>query len=120
MTEGWNVKKNLTVTKMDKREVIYVHMRHIMQTNFKLKRATVDRIKKRLDFGLLKSFPAWKNPDGRYVITDGNHRMTALKELGYDFAPIVEISKEEFDEIYHHQKTIDILCYLPQNPKIFA
>ena len=53
-------------------------------------------------------------------ITDGNHRLQALKELGYEYAPIVEISRKEFDLIAWEKKEIDIIVVVPKKIKVIG
>lgn len=89
----------------------WVPVEQIEITNTRIKEGKVRAIiKQGIDVEKLKCFPAWKDPEtGRFIITDGNHRLTAMKRLGYEKAPIAELTREEFDYIKFSFRNIDLV-----------
>lgn len=103
------------------RDLIYVHVAKIRPTNSSLRRSTVEAIKSGLDTQKLAALPAWhQRSSGKWVITDGNHRLQALKELGYEYAPIVEITAEEFCRLATKRETIDLMVRIPENVRVIS
>lgn len=103
------------------RKLMYVKIDRIVSTNSKLDRAVIEEIKKDIDLKKLAAFPAWHDGSrNEWVITDGNHRLQALKELEYAYAPIIEISRKEFDLIAWEKKEIDIIVVVPKKIKVIG
>lgn len=98
-------------------ELQYVDTRLIEQTNTKLDEKTVQAI---VDEGIdperLSALPAWNN-GGKWILTDGNHRLEALKIIGEVYAPIAELTKAEFDHVKFSKRKVDLLVKIPDNPK---
>ncbi len=83
----------------------------VVPSNLKLNLQTVDAI---LQSGIdLKKFgvlPAYKDPKTKlFLLTDGNHRLYALRKCGGHLVPIAELTKEEFDYVKFSKNTIDLI-----------
>lgn len=89
-------------------------------TNTKIKRSKVAAIiKEGIKVNKLKCFPAWKDPEtGKYILTDGNHRCTALRQLGVRYAPIAELTKAEFDYVKFSFRKIELIIERSEYPQI--
>lgn len=79
---------------------IWVPIEWITFTNNEIDRKKVEKIKSELS-----RIQFWAVPwyfavaDRQFIITDGNHRVTAMKELGYSHVPCIFLSKKEFEFI---------------------
>lgn len=103
------------------RVVAYCDVSLITPTNTKLNQETVVRIVTEgwsAEKG--QAFPA-KFEDGRFTITDGNHRLEALKRLGQEYAPIVLISDAEFRHVaYQKKRKLDLMVHTPDLPRFYT
>lgn len=112
-------KRKNSAVKMDVRPLMYIHVNRVSATNRKLNRATIEEIKRGLDTSKLAAFPAWHERwSDKWVITDGNHRLQALKELQYEYAPIIEITAEEFCRLWNQKDAFDIMVRVPKKIKV--
>lgn len=100
----------------DIRALKYVSLELIEPTNTKLNNDVVAGIvAEGWDAEQGKAIPVWF--DGKkYLPTDGNHRIEALKQLGSKFAPVVELTKEEFDHVKFSKNTIEFMVHEPERP----
>lgn len=87
----------------------------IIPSNQQVKMGKVKRMQNTITLLKAGAFPAWLDPERKkYIITDGNHRLMALKIRGYKVAPIVEITKDEFDHVKFSKRTIDLIVRYPK------
>lgn len=109
------------VSKMDIRVVEYAHVSLIDSTNSQLNGKVVKGIVvDGWDAEKGQAFPA-KFESGRFIITDGNHRLEALKQLGQEYAPIVRISEEEFKYVaYQKKRKLNLMVHIPQLPRFYT
>lgn len=109
------------VSEMDIRTVAYAHVSLIEPTNSQLNGKVVRQIVVdgwNAEKG--QAFPA-KFENGRFIITDGNHRLEALKQLGQEYAPIVLISEEEFKYVaYQKERKLDLMVHVPDLPRFYT
>lgn len=102
----------------DKRRIMLLDIRLIQPSNTKLNEEVVAGIV-REGWKPEKSpaIPVWY--DGKvFIPTDGNHRVEALKRLGMAFAPVVELTRSEFDHVKYSKRHVDIMAYLPHPPLV--
>lgn len=110
------------VTDKDIRPVIFVETSLIDITNTKLKEEVVAEIVKEgwiQEKGL--AFPSLRQKNGRFIITDGNHRLEALKRMGEKFAPLVSLSSEEFEKVKFKKNTgVEFNIHFPELPLFYT
>lgn len=104
-------------------DIKLVHVSLIDSTNTKLDEAKVQMIANNFDPEKAVALPAWRAPTGQFILTDGNHRLEAIKRLGHKHAPIAELTKAEFDYVAFSKRHVDLLVRIPAkveviNPKI--
>jgi hypothetical protein len=93
--------------------VVYVRSEDIIISNSRLDRQTIDAIK--AGFELDKyAFPMGLPTGKGVILTDGNHRATAVIELGWQYVPVVPLTKEEFDYVKFSDRKLDITARLPE------
>ena len=100
----------------DIREVEYADISMVESTNSKLNEDVVRRIERQgwvKELGLaLPAFFTGKS----FIITDGNHRLEALKRMGHKWVPVVRLTKEEFDYVKYSDRHVDFLIAFPEKP----
>lgn len=50
---------------------------------------------------------AWNDPENRFDVIDGNHRITAAKRVGYERIPVVMIDGDAFDAMVNAEDGIE-------------
>ena len=65
----------------------------------------------------LKALPAYWNGE-YYHITDGNHRLAACIASGWEYVPIIELTKAEYDYVKYSTNELDIIVHETTNPRI--
>lgn len=48
-----------------------------------------------------------------FILTDGNHRTEAFRQLGYTHVPAVLLTREEFDYVKCSDRTLDFIVHVP-------
>lgn len=86
-----------------------IRIENVQGTNNKLDQEKVHHIARHLNTTLLKAFPGSFDNEGRFVITDGNHRLAALKIIGAEYAPVVELTHDEWVHIAIDGGSIEFL-----------
>lgn len=109
------------VSEMDIRTVAFAHVSLINPTNTQLNGKVVRSIVvEGWNPEKGQAFPA-KFEDGRFTITDGNHRLEALKQLGQEYAPIVLISEAEFRHVaYQKKRKLNLMVHIPDLPRFYT
>jgi hypothetical protein len=102
-----------------KKQLVYVPISHIIITNTKTHAKHVDWLARHLDFDKLAALPAWWDGQG-YRLTDGNHRVLALKLAGYDYAPVVLLTKREYDFVKFSKRAIEMEVHVPKEPVLVS
>lgn len=86
-----------------------IRLELVESTNTMLDEEKVRYIAGHLNMSLLQAFPGRFDSEGRFVITDGNHRLEALRLVKAEYAPIIELTHEEWVEIAMNKKQIQFL-----------
>lgn len=103
------------------REIVYVHKDLIKFSNNRPNRMLIEQIKKDgLKIKYMAAFPAHIKPDGRWELTDGNHRVTAAIEMGLDWIPCVELTDEEYKYVRCSPRSLMITCRQADHPKFYS
>ena len=108
-----------TICDVDIRPMELVDVRIIHSTNTKLNDKVVDEIVTegwKPEKG--KALPAWWDGE-KFIITDGNHRLEALKRMGEQYAPVVQLTKEEFDKVKFSKRHVDFHVHIPDTPRMW-
>lgn len=95
------------MTTIKKQKLIKIEL--IKATNTELDPDKVKYIASHLNTNLLQAFPGRFDNEGKFVITDGNHRLAALKLIGAEYAPVVELTHEEWVRIAMNKESIEFL-----------
>lgn len=95
-----------------------VHVSLIKRTNGNLDTSVVERmVAEGLDPERFGALPAYFDGSA-WVITDGNHRLTAAAIAGIQYVPVAPITREEYDLIaFSKTRTVDLLIRVPDAPK---
>ncbi len=101
----------------DIREVVAVKADDIIITNSNLNRKTIKKIKSAFNFSDYAFPMGYISSDG-VILTDGNHRATALIELGEKYIPIVPLTKNEFDHVAYSKRTVDLNVRMPEKLRV--
>jgi len=100
-------------------DIELVDLRLIEPTNDRLNEEVVDQIvAEGWDQGKGRVMPAYFNGK-KFVITDGNHRLEALRRLRHRFAPVVQLTKDEFDYVKYSSRSVDLLVRTPEEVKVY-
>lgn len=103
------------------KQVVYVRLDLIQPTNSRIDQKTVDYLKQYFDRRAFGALPGWHDESiHKIVITDGNHRLQAVKDMGWRVVPVILLTKAEFDEVAYSDKTMMFNCYEPENPSIIS
>lgn len=78
---------------------VWLPIDRIVRTNPNLNREVVDQIKKNCSPLRFWAIPWAFTKDYHFKITDGNHRVQAMQELGFSHVPCIVLSPEEFQAI---------------------
>lgn len=95
------------MTILKKQKLIRIEL--VKETNPDLDQDKVHYIASHLNTTLLQAFPGRFDSEGMFVITDGNHRLAALRLLGAEYAPVVELTHEEWVRIAMNKESIEFL-----------
>lgn len=102
-------------------EIQFVDIALIMKTNSKLDEK---RVKKMVDDGINPKdmwaiVPAYRLPGGMmFMITDGNHRVEALRRRGFRWIPVAELTKKEFDHVkFSKDRSTNLAVKLVEHPR---
>lgn len=95
------------MTTLKKQKLIRIEL--VKETNTDLDQEKVHYIASHLNTTLLQAFPGRFDREGQFVITDGNHRLAALRLLGAEYAPVVELTHDEWVHIAMHKGSIEFL-----------
>jgi hypothetical protein len=105
---------------MKNRELQFAQMELVESTNSLL---NMDVVHKIVDEGWVfekgLALPAWWNGE-KFIITDGNHRLEALKHLGEKFVPIVQLTKKEFDYVKYSTRHVDFAMSVPEKVRAWT
>jgi hypothetical protein len=63
--------------------------------------------------------PAYRLPDntGLWIITDGNHRVEAMRRQGIKLIPVAELTEREFDYVKYSHRTVDLTVQKVPHPR---
>lgn len=102
-------------------ELQFVDIELIVKTNETLDEAKImkmieDDIKPQDTWAIC---PAYRLPGGmQFMVTDGNHRIEALRRRGFRWMPIAELTKPEFDYVkFSKTRTTNIAIKLVDHPR---
>ena len=102
-----------------KKQLVYVPIAQVILTNSKTSWKRIDWLARHLNMREFKALPAWWNGHG-YMLTDGNHRTQAAKLAGFDYVPVVLLTKAEFDFVKFSERSIDMLVCAPEKPIVLS
>lgn len=87
-------------------------------SNSKVDRKIVDQIKSAFDYDLMR-YPVGYATGNGVILTDGNHRVTAMIELGMNFIPFVPLTKAEYDHVaFSDTNTVDLDVRVPETLEV--
>ena len=92
---------------LKKQKIIKLEL--VESTNTNIDHKKVRFIAGHIDMRLLQAFPGRFDNKGRFVITDGNHRLEALRLIKAEYAPVIELTHDEWVEIAINKRNIDFL-----------
>lgn len=102
-------------------ELQFVDIALIVKTNAQLDEA---RIRKMIEDEIKPSdmwaiVPAYRLPGGMlFMVTDGNHRIEALRRRGFRWIPVAELTRAEFDHVkFSKDRTTDLAVKLVEHPR---
>jgi len=98
-----------------KKPIVYAPIKDIIYGNTRTKESYVRWLAKHLDSREVVAFPAYWNGQG-YVLTDGNHRTKAAALAGYEYVPVVLLTKQEYDFVKYSTRHINISAFYPKRP----
>lgn len=95
------------MTILKKQKLIKIEL--VKATNTELDQEKVNNMASHLNTTLLQAFPGRFDREGKFVITDGNHRLAALKLIGAEYAPVVELTHDEWVRVAINKESIEFL-----------
>lgn len=74
------------------------------------------------DFDVQKLAPVMGSftDKGSFILTDGNHRLYALKQMGYKFIYAVMLTPEEFQYVAFSARQTELLVRVPEQMEVFS
>lgn len=85
----------------------WIPIEWIELTNPNVDREIVEKIKANFDGDLFGAIPGIFTKDRKFRITDGNHRVTAFREMRKKYVPMIILTDAEYLEIAYSENTID-------------
>lgn len=78
-------------------------------TNTNIDREVVEKIKSEFDGDLFGAIPGVFTKYWKFRITDGNHRVTAYREMRKKYVPMILLSDEEYLSIAYSENSIEFV-----------
>lgn len=94
-----------------KKTQYFVPIDWVEPTNPDIDQVVVDKIAEKIDWEIFGALPGRFSDDSRFVITDGNHRLAALKKMGEKYVPVILLTHREFTSIAFDKKHIQFLVF---------
>lgn len=107
---------------MKRKNLVLVPIDKIQISNHQLDIKKMLEIKASFDWHKFGVIPVYPKANGQYIITDGNHRVSALRNLikpGMKiYIPAVLLTRKEYDYVKHSDRNLDIMAVVPKTPQV--
>lgn len=100
--------------------LVLIDMDLIKPTNDKLNLMVIDSIMNHFDVQKLGPVMGCFTKNGSFILTDGNHRLHALKKMGHKFICSVILTPDEFQYIAFSDRQTELLVSVPEEIEIIA
>ena len=112
-----NMKSNKIIKKPVK-ELVMLNLKKIVFTNNRLSISKLDYLKNNFDMKKLEPVSVFCK-DGKFVLTDGNHRCKTLLDRGELLVPAFFLTQKEYDFVAYSKNKIDVLVNVPEMVKVY-
>lgn len=101
-------------------DLVLIDMELIKTTNENFNMDVIDSILNHFDVLKLAPVMGSFTTKGSFILTDGNHRLHALKKMGYKFICAVILTPEEFGYVAYSNRKTELLVQVPDQMDVYG